>query len=228
MYATTKKWFKDRFLVDIMLHQKSIKSSKDRTIQEKKARFRALFVPALKRVHQELMEDYSSLSQAIADGKDRDRIKALKRQYRATSDSDLLARLKPHPISIALAQAALESSWGTSRFFIEANNPFGMWSSDPNEPRIAAGVQRDGNRTIWLRKFTTLDDAIRAYYKTIAVGKSYRNFRDLRMNYDDPYRITEGLDKYSEIGKTYVKEINKVIRYNKFTIYDQNVSLKEK
>lgn len=194
------------------------------SVQEKKARFRALLVPAVQRVHEELMQNYLDVSQAIADAKDTNKTEALKIKYRATSDSDLLARLKPHPVSIVLAQAALESSWGTSRFFIQANNPFGMWSSNPNEPRIAAGVKRGGKRTIWLRKFKTLDDAVRAYYKTIATGKAYRNFRALRMAYDDPYLITEGLDKYSEIGQTYVNEINKVIRYNKFTSYDQNRS----
>lgn len=194
------------------------------SVQEKKARFRALLVPAVQRVHEELMQNYLDVSQAIADAKDTNKTEALKIKYRATSDSDLLARLKPHPVSIVLAQAALESSWGTSRFFIQANNPFGMWSSNPNEPRIAAGVKRGGKRTIWLRKFKTLDDAVRAYYKTIATGQAYRNFRALRMAYDDPYLITEGLDKYSEIGRTYIREINKVIRYNKFTSYDQNRS----
>lgn len=192
------------------------------SVKEKKARFKALLVPPVQKVYKELMQNYIEVSKAIKDGKDTNNTEALKIQYKATSDSDLLARLKPHPISIALAQAALESSWGTSRFFLQANNPFGMWSVNPNEPRIAAGVKRGGKRTIWLRKFKTLDDAVRAYYKTIATGKAYRNFRALRMATDDPYLITEGLDKYSEIGRIYVREINKVIRYNTFTVYDKN------
>jgi len=194
------------------------------SVKEKKARFKALLVPPVQKVYKELMQNYIEVSKAIKDGKDTNNTEALKIQYKATSDSDLLARLKPHPISIALAQAALESSWGTSRFFLQANNPFGMWSVNPNEPRVAAGVKRGGKKTIWLRKFKTLDDAVRAYYKTIATGKAYRNFRALRMATDDPYLITEGLDKYSEIGRTYVREINKVIRYNTFTIYDKNES----
>lgn len=192
------------------------------SVKEKKVRFRTFLVPAVQKVHKELMQNYMEIANDIKENKDITKTKSLKIKYNAKSNSDLLARLKPHPVSIVLAQAALESSWGTSRFFLQANNPFGMWSSNPNEPRIAASIKRGGKRTIWLRKFRTLDEAIRAYYETIADGKAYKNFRTLRMLYDDPYIITNGLDKYSEMGQAYIREINQVIRYNNFTIYDAN------
>lgn len=224
IYASTQKWFKDTFLVDILSHQKSFKpkclASKNISVEEKKRRFKALLVPAVQKVYQELMQNYRKVAQNIEEKRDINSTEALKIKYGATSDSDLLARLKPHPVSIVLAQAALESSWATSRFFLQANNPFGMWSTNPKEPRIAATVKRGGTRTIWLKKFTTLDDAIRAYYETIARARAYKKFRTLRMLSNNPYKSTEGLDKYSEMGEAYTKELNKVIRYNNFTLYD--------
>lgn len=212
IYAADTQKKAQKYSVDVI--------PKKMTVQEKKARFRALFVPSIQKVHSEWMQRYLQVAKDIRKNKNTDKIKNLKTQFKASSDEDLLMRLKPHPVSIALAQAAMESSWGTSRFFREGINPFGMWSSNPHEPRIAAGKKR-GKRTIWLKKFSSIDDAIRAYYKTMATGRAYKKFRQLRLKHNDPFKITPGLDKYSEIGQAYIKEINQVIRYNKFTKYDK-------
>ncbi|UCN00285.1 glucosaminidase domain-containing protein [Sulfurimonas sp. SWIR-19] len=204
-----------------------IKKSKKRTVthqlsvKEKKKRFLMLMAPVVRKVHNELMQRYKRIAKDIAHKENREEIEFLKKKYKATSDEDLLARLKPHPVSITLAQAAMESSWATSRFFKEANNVFGMWSSHANEKRIAAGKKRGGTQTIWLRKFDTLEDAIRAYFEMIATGKAYNKFRQLRLEYDDPYKITQGLDKYSEMGEDYTKVLNQVIKFNHLTKYDR-------
>jgi len=190
------------------------------SVKEKKRRFLKLLLPAIRDVYNELMQRYERIAKDIQNKRNLEEIATLKKKYKATSDEDLLARLKPHPISIALAQAAMESSWGTSRFFKEANNVFGMWSSNPNQKRIAAGEKRNGTRTIWLRKFDTIEDCIRAYYEMMAKVKTYSKFRQLRLQYDDPYKITPGLDKYSEIGQDYITVLNQVIKYNHFTKYD--------
>ncbi|WP_434637056.1 glucosaminidase domain-containing protein [Sulfurimonas sp. NW7] len=204
-----------------------IKKSKKRaathqlSVKEKKKRFLMLLVPIIRKVHNELMQRYKRIAKDIANKENREEIEFLKKKYKATSDEDLLARLKPHPVSIVLAQAAMESSWATSRFFKEANNVFGMWSSHLNEKRIAAGRKRGGTQTIWLRKFDTLEDAIRAYFEMIATGKAYHRLRQLRLEYDDPYKITQGLDKYSEMGEDYIKVLNQVIKFNHLTKYDR-------
>ena len=200
----------------ISVHQISVK--------EKKRRFVKLLAPAISKVHDELMKRYTRIAQDIKNKTNLDEVALLKKKYKATSDEDLLARLKPHPISITLAQAAMESSWATSRFFKEVNNVFGMWSSDPKQKRIAAGEKRGGTHTIWLRKFDTIEDSIRAYYEMIATGKAYKKFRQLRLQYDDPYKITPGLDKYSEMGPKYIEVLNQVIKYNHFTKLDKKES----
>ena len=194
---------------------------KDMSIKTKKKRFLYLVVPPTQNVHKKLMQRYKRVAQDIKNARITEEIASLKKEYGATSDEDLLARLKPHPISITLAQAAMESSWATSRFFNEANNIFGMWSTDPKQERIAAGQQREGNVTIWLRKFDTIDDSIKAYYELISKAKAYAKLRKLRLETNDPFIITQGLDKYSEIGQAYINEINSVIRHNNFTKYDK-------
>jgi len=194
---------------------------KDMSIKTKKKRFLYLVVPPTQNVHKKLMQRYKRVAQDIKNARITEEIASLKKEYGATSDEDLLARLKPHPVSITLAQAAMESSWATSRFFNEANNIFGMWSTNPKEKRIAAEKQREGNVTIWLRKFDTIDDSIKAYYELISKAKAYAKLRKLRLKTNDPFIITQGLDKYSEIGQAYIDEINSVIRHNNFMKYDK-------
>jgi len=194
---------------------------KKMSIQTKKKRFLYLIAPSAIDIHKQLMQRYKRVAKEIKNGNITQEIVSLKKKYGATSNEDLLARLKPHPVSIVLAQAALESSWATSRFFNEANNIFGMWSVNPKEQRIAAGEQRDGNVTIWLRKFDTIEDSIKAYYDLIATVPAYAKLRKLRLETNDPFIITQGLDKYSEMGKAYIAEINSVIRHNNFTRFDK-------
>ncbi len=191
------------------------------SVKEKKKRFIKLLLPAVRHVHDRLILRYEKVSNEMHNKTNAQEIQKLKKEYKAKSDEDLLARLKPHPISITLAQAAMESSWATSRFFKEAKNIFGMWSSHPKQQRIAAKEKRGAKYTVWLRKFDTIDASVRAYYEMIAKGKVYNRFRQLRLQYDDPYKITPGLDKYSEMGSAYVATINNVIKYNKFTLYDK-------
>lgn len=193
---------------------------KKMTVQEKKARFYALIVPAVQKVHEELMQQYHEVKKMIDKGQKSEKIEALKEKYKVKTDKELLLALKPHPSSIAIAQAAMESSWATSRFFVKAKNIFGMWSVNPKEPRIAASEKRGGTRTIWLKKFNTIEDSVRAYYETIARAPAYKEFRKTRYATDDPYIIVQKLDKYSEMGAQYPKELASVIRYNKLHKYD--------
>lgn len=189
------------------------------TVQEKKKRFRYLLVPAVKRVYADLDEQYHRVKGLIKSGSDASQINRLKKEYKANSDNDLLARLKPHPVSIVLAQAAMESAWATSRFFVEAKNIFGVWSFNKNEPRIAAGEKR-GSKTIWLKKYKTIEAAVRDNYRVLARGSAFSKFRQLRMESNNPFKLVKGLDKYSELGSKYGKELASVIRYNKFNQFD--------
>ncbi len=189
------------------------------SVQEKKANFRATIIPAVNKVYADLMEQYLDIDEAIKSASNNNFIK-LQQQYRATNNEELLLALKPHPQSIAIAQAALESSWATSRFFREANNVFGVWSFNADEPRIAAGKKR-GNKTIWIKKYASIEDSVRDYYRTLARGRAFQEFRQLKMETNDPFELVKKLDRYSELGAKYGEELTAIIKFNKFDDYDK-------
>jgi Bax protein len=190
------------------------------TIPEKKERFKRLLIPATKHVFLELEQQYKSVSENIEKGENQTQIGNLKKEYRAETDKELLMALKPHPVSIVLAQAAIESSWGTSRFFTEANNVFGVWSFDPNESRVEAGEKR-GGKIIWIKKYDNLEASVRDYYRVIGRGVAFKEFRKLRIETNDPFKLVVKLEKYSEKREEYGKELSSMIRYNKFTQFDE-------
>ncbi len=188
--------------------------------KERKARFYYLVVPAVNRVYHELMVEYTRIRDDVLAGKETDQMKTLKAIYHVESNQDLLVAIKPHPRSITIAQAAMESAWGTSRFFREANNVFGMWSKNKNDKRIAASMKR-GTHTIWLRKFDSIAESVHAYYRTMGRAKAYKKFREYKTATCNVYTMIKGLDKYSEIGDLYVKQLEKIIRKNHLTAYDK-------
>ncbi len=193
---------------------------KKMTVQEKKKRFFALLVPPIEHVHKQLQKQYEEVKKDIQNHTHHEKITALKKKYNVKTDEELLIALKPHPMSIALAQAAMESAWGTSRFFRKANNIFGVWSTSSKQKRIAASEKR-GKKTIWVRKFDNLDEAIRQYYFMLSASPRYRAFK--KMNYEGKpaTEIIKGLKYYSERGDAYVQELRSMIRYNKLTKYDK-------
>jgi Bax protein len=189
------------------------------TVQDKKERFVSIIVPVVNEVYADLMEHYHEVAKSIQAGTDKTELEALRRKYKATNNEELLMALKPHPKSIALAQAAMESAWATSRFFTEANNVFGVWSFNKSEPRIAAGKKR-GNKTIWLKKYPSVKASMQDYYRTLARGAAFSEFRKLKMETSDPYALVKKLDRYSEKGKEYGKELSAIIQFNNFNTYD--------
>ncbi len=200
--------------------QIAAKSPKKMTVQEKKANFRKLIAPAVDNVYRELDAQYKDINANIDNPKYANKISSLKETYKVKSNEKLLMALKPHPRSIAVAQAAMESAWATSRFFREGTNIFGVWSFNKKEPRIAAGEKR-GKKTIWLKKYASIEDCVRDYYKTLARSHAFGEFRALKMKTDDPYKLVKKLDRYSEMGAQYGKELTSMIKYNKFYLYDK-------
>jgi len=194
---------------------------KKMTVAVKKERFYYLLSPAIDKVYNELLVQYNQIEKDLKSGANRAGVENLKTTYKVKTDKELLLALKPHPQSIALAQAAMESAWATSRFFVKANNVFGMWSVNKNEPRIAAGEKRGGTKTIWLKKFASIEDSVREYYKMMGRGRAYKDFRQVRFATNDVNKIVKELDNYSEIGEKYTKELSSMIRYNKLTKYDK-------
>lgn len=193
------------------------------SVQEKKKRFIEAILPAVNHVKEELDSQYAK---AIALSSKPNRtpsekawLNAMKTRYHVDGIPCLLKRLHTHPVSLVIAQAALETGWGTSRFFKEANNLFGIWSYHKDEPRIAASKQR-GEKTIYLKKFASYEDAVRGYFKMVASGYAYNDFRKARMRTDNPFELLRHLRRYSELRDEYVARLYYVIKANKLYRYD--------
>ncbi|PKG81631.1 hypothetical protein CXF85_18170 [Colwellia sp. 75C3] len=191
------------------------------TVQEKKARFKSLIVPAVNTVYAQLMTRYEGVKATLDAGESSAEIEELKVEYRATSNDELLMALKPHPKSIAIAQAAMESSWATSRFFRVAYNIFGVWSFDEDEPRVAA-LKKRGDKTIWVKKYDSIEDSVFDYYRTLGRSSAFAEFRKAKMTTNDPFILVTKLDRYSEKGSLYGEELTSIIKFNKFDSYDAN------
>ncbi|MEZ5082993.1 MAG: glucosaminidase domain-containing protein [Bacteroidales bacterium] len=124
----------------------------------------------------------------------------------------------PHPVSLAIAQAAIESAWGTSRFFLEGRNAFGVWSFSEDDSRMIANETREG-RPVFLKKYNSLIDSAEDYYLVLSRGP-FSDFREVRATTNDVFELLPNLTKYSEQENSYARKLNKIINKNKLIIYD--------
>lgn len=146
-------------------------------------------------------------------------IDSLKNRYRAESYDDLLIRLQPNPISLVLAQAAIESGWGLSRFAVEGNNLFGVWTV-PSDKSIIKSLKNRGEQQIFVKRYNSIAESIDHYFLTLGRHRAYRRFRLKRFEQDDVYEMVKELDRYSEQGDAYTLLIRKVIDWNDLQKYD--------
>ena len=137
--------------------------------------------------------------------------------------SVLKIRMDEIPVSLALAQAAKETGWGTSRFALEGNALFGQWTWS-GEGIKPAGADNDTSHKVM--KFKILKSSVRAYQRNLNTHSSYKDFRLARAELRDNKMKVDGLilanylDKYAETGKEYVKILKKIIKQNNLTEFD--------
>ena len=192
-------------------------------IELKKEKFAAALLPAILVVKHEFEGHLDRLRQLTHQKnwshQDSLFFDQLTQDFKTQDTTQLLSALLTHPNSIVIGQAAIESGWGNSRIFKTANNLFGVWSFDPNEPRVAANVKRNG-RTIFLRKYDNVSESIRDYFRTIGRSAAYRNFRQQREVTQRVDSLIPHLLHYSEMKELYVKQLGIMIRHNGLTEYD--------
>jgi len=137
--------------------------------------------------------------------------------------STLKIRMDEIPVSLAIAQAAKETGWGTSRFAQEGNALFGQWtwSGDglkPKEAKIGEGHK--------VMKFNVLQASVRAYQRNLNTHSTYKDFRKARAEFRDAnlpldsIKLSEYLNKYAETGSQYVEVLQKIIVQNKLKDFD--------
>tara|TARA_Y100001958_G_C21205363_1_gene531526 strand:- start:173 stop:1687 length:1515 start_codon:yes stop_codon:yes gene_type:complete len=136
---------------------------------------------------------------------------------------ELMVRMDIIPTSIALAQAAKESGWGTSRFALEGNAIFGQWTWSGQG---IAPLNRESNKNHKILKFPILRASVKAYQNNLNTHKSYKNFRDKRFKLRDKNKKISGLDltdtlkNYAQTGDEYTKILNQIIRQNRLTDFE--------
>jgi Bax protein len=194
-------------------------------VSEKKQKFFHMILPAILiskanlKIKRERVLALSATPLENLDEEEREFLEDLYKKYKTNDNKKLANRLKTHPVSIILAQAAIESAWGESRFFKEGNNIFGMWSYNRNEPRIKAKGNRNG-KAIYVKKYATLSDAIDDYFVVIGRG-AYKSFRKHRNLTDDPLKLVEYLINYCELREKYTNKLKKFIVSNKLREFDE-------
>ena len=138
--------------------------------------------------------------------------------------ASLLKRVDIIPPSLALAQAAEESGWGTSRFVREGNAVFGQWTFSKTGSLIPA--RRDEDKLHNVKTFSSLLDSVRAYARNLNTHGAYRQLRRARYGLRlrgaplDGLLLVENLKNYSQRGQEYVGTIRTLIESNKLRRLD--------
>ena len=136
----------------------------------------------------------------------------------------LKVRMDIIPVSLAIAQAAKETGWGTSRFAIEGNALFGQWTWS-GEGIKPAGADTDA--TYKVMKFNVLKASVRAYQRNLNTHSSYKEFRFVRAQLRDDkkkldsLKLAEYLDNYAQTGTEYTKVLKQIIQQNQLKDFDE-------
>lgn len=142
---------------------------------------------------------------------------ALCDKYRTEQLDVLLKRINVVPLSLILAQAAMESAWGTSRFVQEGNNIFGVWTWG-QEGMVPA--QRAQGMTHRVAIYDNLLDSVRSYLLMLNRVAAYSTLREIRQESMDSLALVNGLRYYSEKRGRYVDDLRRLIRVNQMRRYD--------
>ena len=138
--------------------------------------------------------------------------------------STLKIRMDEIPVSLAIAQAAKETGWGTSRFALKGNALFGQWtwSGEGLKPKNA-----DEGKDHKVMKFHSLQLSVRAYLRNLNTHSTYKNLRKARTelrNQNKPLDsiiLSKHLDKYAETGNKYIEVLQKIIEQNNLKDFDE-------
>jgi Bax protein len=174
------------------------------------------------------LEPYVEIANSGAEFSDRERewILELADYYRVETEglsdraiaNELFLRVDEIPVSLALAQAANESAWGTSRFALQGNNIFGEWCF--NEGCGIVPRRRASGASHEVQTFESIAESIASYFLNINTNNSYQYLRELRADMRkrgqdlDPMVLAMGLGRYSQRGDHYVDEVQNIILQN--------------
>jgi len=201
-------------------------TSKDIPVKQKKNIFFRLLTPLILISNEEISQERSRL---LKEEPDSLWVKQLARKYKVLKEKEsvlskaqldeLLQRVDTIPVSLALAQGAVESGWGTSRFAIKGNALFGQW--DFSGQGMTPKEQRKELGNYGLARFDSPLESVKAYMLNLNTSYAYKKLRTLRHEMRQQGRRPTGLElattleKYSEKRAIYTENLQKMIHQNK-------------
>ena len=198
--------------------------------KKKRELFIKIVLPLILDENQKIMDDRKKLFKILAKNFNTVGEKVwLKRRFREYKIEDqdlskLKIRMDIIPVSIALAQAANESGWGTSRFALEGNALFGQWTWSK---KGISPANKDPDKTHKILQFQILKASVRAYKNNLNTHSAYKEFREVRaqLRQDDKQIVgldlTKYLKNYAAIGEKYVSILENIIERNSLTDFDK-------
>ena len=196
----------------------------------RKQRFIQALLPLIKQENDAVLAERAKLllmtRKASLAAYDRVFLARLSEKYRVRDDGlderqlveALLLHVDVLPADLVLAQAAMESAWGVSRFASEANNYFGEWCFKKGCGLVPTNRAEDKNHEV--RRFASPAESVRAYMKNTNSHPAYASLRELRHQHKLKNQVVSGeelaygLKSYSQMGKSYVLAIRSIIKSN--------------
>ena len=203
------------------------------TIDQRKRAFVGIVLPLAMRANETILAEREFVEKAVAcndagrplSPAAQARLDRLAADYEAEDDlRRLRARLDMVPPSLLLAQAAIESGWGTSRFALEGNALFGQRTTIADRGMRPQGL--DDAAAVHVAAFPHLLASVRSYVRNLNTQPAYRDFRRQRAALREQGRLPGGLDlaatltAYSERGAAYVRDLRAIITGNRFDVFD--------
>ncbi len=211
--------------IDLLPNEiKSIESSRKR-----KELFIQIVLPLIldenKKIKLERKTLFSILNKNSNSEAERNWLKSKFKQYGVVNRdlTTLKIRMDEIPVSLAIAQAAKETGWGTSRFAQEGNALFGQWTWSGEGIKPAGSEKGETHKVM---KFKILKASVRAYQRNLNTHKSYKEFRKVRAIQRDVYgklnslELVNYLNKYAATGNEYTKILKKIIQQNQLNDFD--------
>ncbi len=203
-----------------------------KSTQKKKETFIKIVMPLILDENNKILEDRKKLFKILSRPSNTRGEKVwLKRRFKdynviKEDVAELKLRMDIVPTSLAIAQAAKESGWGTSRFALEGNAMFGQWTwgKDGIEP-----TEKSGNKDHKILKFPMLRSSVKAYLNNLNTHRGYKEFREKRADLREQNQNISGLKlvdylyNYAQTGSEYVKILKKIIKQNDLTDFDSSV-----
>ena len=199
------------------------------SVQLKKETFIKIVLPLIVAENEKILDDREKLKLLVEKKFTSDlekqwlRQKLLEYKVKKGDLDELMHRMDMIPVSIALAQAAKESGWGTSRFALEGNAIFGQWTWDGQG---IAPLKRDGDKNHKILKFPILRASVKAYKNNLNTHKSYSKFREKRKSLRSKNKkitglaLTDTLKNYAQTGSEYTKILNQIITQNRLSDFE--------